>query len=277
MTNSSVTLLFPQWQGSGSPQASLLKEGAEQIASLLETPLIRVDLAESELETQNNIEARSQLLQQLKSASALLSQDKPQHLFTIGGDCGVDLAPASYLNAQHDNLALVWLDAHGDLNTPTSSPSGAFHGMVLRTLLGEGDAEFVDAAFSTFEPEQVFLAGAREFDPPEEVYAERLEHLSATDLEQQPTALTERIEARGFTKLHIHLDLDVLEPAEFVATGSPTPNGLSIRGLERLLDTLRERFEVVGLTLTEFMPQKVADLEKVKRILERVPLALKLR
>lgn len=270
-----LTLLFPQWQGSGSPHAPLLREGAEQIATLLNPEFARVDLSASEdSETQAGIRGRKQLLAQLEAATAILEQTQPHHLFTIGGDCGVDLAPASYLNARHDNLALVWLDAHGDLNTPASSPSGAFHGMILRTLLGEGDADFLDKAFSTFGPEQVFLAGARDFDPPERAFAERLEHIPIHDLESQPETLTERIEDKGFTKLHIHLDLDVLEPTEFVSLGYPTPNGLPLIGLTRLLKTLDKRFEVVGVTLTEFMPKDKADLEKVRRILAVLPSVL---
>ena len=261
--------LFPQWQGSGSPHARSLQEGAEQIAELFDKAPMRVDLAASEeLEIQRGIRGRAQLLQQLETAAAMLEQTKPKHLFTIGGDCGVDLAPASYLNAQHDRLALVWLDAHADLNTPASSPSGAFHGMILRTLLGEGDADFLAQAFSTFRPEQVFLAGARDFDPPERAFAEGLEHLSVNDLEHQPMVLAERIKAGSFDKLHIHLDLDVLDPATFASTGYPTPNGLSLSGLIWLLETLHERFEVVGVTLTEFTPKGAGDLNKVQRILD---------
>ena len=158
---------------------------------------MRVDLAASEgLEIQRGIRGRAQLLQQLETATAILEQTQPEHLFTIGGDCGVDLAPASYLNAQHDSLALVWLDAHADLNTPASSPSGAFHRMILRTLLGEGDPDFLAQAFSMFSPEQVFLAGARDFDPPERAFARGLEHLSVNDLEHQPIVLAEQIKAR---------------------------------------------------------------------------------
>ncbi len=266
------TLLFPQWQGSGSPEASLLERGAEQIAQRLVRVDARVNLSPSkDLETQAGIRGREQLLKQLEKAAAILARAEPTHLFTLGGDCGVDLATASYLNARHSDLALVWLDAHGDLNAPASSPSGAFHGMILRTLLGESDADFLDRAFSTFEPEQVFLAGARDFDPPEKVFAEGLEHLSVEILEQQPEALAEKIAARGFGKLHIHLDLDVLEPADFAATGYPTPRGLSIKRLMDILETLGKRFEIVGLTLAEFTPKEEGDAEKVRGILEVVP------
>ena len=255
----SFTLLFAQWQGSGSPEAPLLRKGAEQIAAHFETEA-RVDLSSSSsIETRAGIKGREQLLEQLASAAAILEQTKPTHLFTIGGDCGVDLAPASYLNAHHNHLALVWLDAHGDLNTPTSSPSGAFHGMILRTLLGEGDADFLAEAFSSFSPEGVFLAGAREFDPPERAFAERLEHLRAETLERRPTCWRRRSRVEASVSFHIHLDLDVLEPAEFAATGYPTPRGLSIGGLGRLLATLDERFEIVGLTLTELCRKRMTQ------------------
>ena len=270
MTDKTTTLLFAQWQGSGSPRAWYLRKGAQQLAELVAANPLSVDVGDADLETQANIRGRAQLLQQLRAAHTLLARTEPAHLLTLGGDCGVDLAPASYLNARYDDLALVWLDAHADLNTPASSPSGAFHGMILRTLLGEGDAEFIAAAFSTFEPEQVFLAGARDFDPPERAYAEGLEHLSAETLERQPESLAARIEKRGFGKLHIHLDLDVLEPTEFAATGYPTPQGLSVAGLVKLLNTLAERFEVVGVTLTEFMPTGGNDMEKVQEVVQVV-------
>ena len=271
MTDETTTLLFPQWQGSGSPRARHLRRGARQLAEMLAVDLEVHVSADSE--TRAGILGRAQLFQQLNEARALLAQTKPTHLLTLGGDCSVDLAPASYLNARHKDLALVWLDAHADLNTPASSPSGAFHGMILRTLLSEGDAEFIAAAFSTFEPEQVFLAGARDFDPPERAYAERLEHLSVEVLERQPKRLAERIEGRGFGKLHIHLDLDVLEPT-FAATGYPTPGGLSVAGLVKLLGTLAERFEIVGVTLTEFMPTGEDDVEKVREVVRAVSSSL---
>lgn len=263
-------LLFPQWQGSGSPQAPLLREGAERIATLVGLQHLRVPSAPGLLETEAGIRGRAQLLTQLALARALLETERAERLFTIGGDCGVDLAPASYLNARHRDLALVWLDAHGDLNTPGTSPSGAFHGMVLRTLLGEGDADFLGRAFSLFAPEQVFLAGARDFDPAERAYAGGLEYLAVSTLERQRAALAGRIKARGFTKLHVHLDLDVLEPTEFASTGYPTPNGLSLEGLLGLLNALCTQFDVVGVTLTEFTPKVRSDLRVIKRIVETV-------
>ena len=69
---------------------------------------------------------------------AHLRVSAPDVVVTVGGTCGVEAAPVAYLNERYrGDLAVVWYDAHGDLNAPATSPSGHFHGMVLRTLLGD--------------------------------------------------------------------------------------------------------------------------------------------
>jgi len=276
MADTPFYLLFPQWQGSGAANARQLYEGAWQIQGRL-TDLdfagIAVD-AEVKEGTEAGIVARADILQHARRAHALLAEATPERVVTIGGDCGVDLVPASYLASRYgDDLAVVWLDAHADLNTPASSPSGTFHGMVLRSLLGEGDAEVLEQAFTPVEPYQVFLAGVRTFDPPEFACFEekRLSLFKPEDL-THPERLTEQIAARGFTKLHVHLDLDVLEPALFLSTGYPTPQGVTPEALTELLRALQETFELVGFTLTEFAPERAEDLETVVGILENVSL-----
>jgi len=83
----------------------------------------------------------------LLAAHARATQVLPDGpLLAIGGDCGADLGPAAQALRRHDGeLAIVWIDAHADFNTPASSPSGAFHGMVLRSLTGIGPAAYAGA------------------------------------------------------------------------------------------------------------------------------------
>ena len=101
-----------------------------------------------------------------------ISARRPQRIFTIGGTCGGELAPVAYLNAHYrGDLAVVWLDAHADLNTPESSPSGRFHGMVLRTLLGAGPESLVSLVSRRLAPQQIVLAGVRDFDRDEATFA----------------------------------------------------------------------------------------------------------
>ncbi|WP_197684012.1 arginase family protein [Allokutzneria albata] len=79
-------------------------------------------------------------------------------VITVGGDCGVDLSPVAAARARYgDQLTVLWIDAHPDLYTPQTLPSGAFHGMVLRTLLGDGHAALVPE--QPLNPEQVIFTG----------------------------------------------------------------------------------------------------------------------
>ncbi|MCM3082100.1 arginase family protein [Brevibacillus invocatus] len=160
----------------------------------------------------------TQILQQLKEAARVISEAKPGAIFTIGGDCGIEVAPVSYLNQIYDgDLAVVWLDAHGDLDTPSTSPSKLFHGMPLRALLGQGDEEILKQCFSTLSVDQVILAGVRDLDEPEESYIQQssMRVWTVKQLEEGSSELIEWINMRGFSHVYIHVDLDVLDPGHF--------------------------------------------------------------
>ena len=93
----------------------------------------------------------------------------PDIAITIGGDCSVDLAGVAHANTRaQGDLAVVWFDAHPDLNTAESSASGAFGGMVLRALTGDGPL----APALALDPTKIVVAGARSFDDAEEQYIE---------------------------------------------------------------------------------------------------------
>ncbi|MBV1909658.1 MAG: arginase family protein [Kangiellaceae bacterium] len=82
----------------------------------------------------------------------------PSRIMKVGRSCGAKAAPVSYLdNIDKGQTAIIWFDAHGDLNTPESSPSGHFHGMVLRTLLGEGPNFFLNEYGGRCCPRRHFL------------------------------------------------------------------------------------------------------------------------
>ncbi|MFB9990832.1 arginase family protein [Deinococcus oregonensis] len=150
-------LLFPQWQGAGDLPA--LAQGARRLAQLAPDILWQeVPLTASEgLTVQDGIVGRAPLLRQFEAVLDLLVVQQPTQLFTLGGDCAVELAPIAALNMHYGpELTLVWLDAHGDLNTPVSSPSGTFHGMPLRHLLGEGDPEVVKPCHPLCAPRKWF-------------------------------------------------------------------------------------------------------------------------
>jgi arginase len=200
-------LLFPQWQGSGLTNelyigALLLKERLQDVVSFTE-----IDIEESSrLEIENGVLGCSQIATQLLTACGKLMGGDPDRIFSIGGDCGIEIAPASFLNKKYEgNLGLIWLDAHGDLNTPESSPSGHFHGMALRALLGEGADPIQEMAFSRFHRDQVFLVGCRDLDPPEQLYVDRekITLFSIEDIRQRPRAIIDELKHRGFENIYI--------------------------------------------------------------------------
>ena len=140
MSKDSLNLLYPEWQGYGAHKQVM--HGARHLCHhvLPDTSFAAIDVPETEsLTVENGILGLSPSLSLLDQAQSLLNTANPRRIFTAGGTCACELAPIAYLNQKYGgDLAVFWFDAHGDLNTPESSPSGRLHGMPLRTLLGKG-------------------------------------------------------------------------------------------------------------------------------------------
>ncbi len=176
-------------------------------------------------------------------------------VITVGGDCGVELAAIGHVSAS--DVAVVWFDAHPDLNTPETSPSGAFHGMVLRTLIGEGPPELVPE--HPVSVDRVILAGCRAFDPAEDdcIAAHSLRCIEAGDVSGE--TLIAAIEATGAASVYLHIDLDVLDPEDISGLGYPEPFGVRAGDLVDTVKAILERFPLAGAGITEFAPSSPAD------------------
>ena len=189
----------------------------------------------------------------------------PPCIFTAGGDCGVEVVPVSYAHLHWPGLVVVWLDAHADLNSPSTSPSAHFHGMPVRTLLGEGPAVLAPLLFTPHErpmtPGQFVFVGTRDIDPPEQEYIDRhqmtLIHQSGTDERSAggrslAQRLADALAAGRFDAAYIHIDLDVLDPSVFPCTCCPTAGGLSLATLLGCVRAVQQAVpHVVGCGLTE--------------------------
>ncbi|WP_163989942.1 arginase family protein [Pyxidicoccus caerfyrddinensis] len=282
--NGSLGLFFPQWQGAGEVPA--LETGARRLRARLDGvgPWARVDVPSVHpLRREAGVWGHGELVEQLGAARRLLDEHQPARVLTIGGDCGVEVAPVSYLNARlGGDLAVVWFDAHADLNTPDSSPSALFHGMPLRVLLGQGAPAFVEGARPHLEPRQVFLAGVRELDPPEADFIREhaLRRFTPTDLRSRPGALAQALRDSGFRHVYVHMDLDVTDPGELPDVACPTPHGLELALLVAQLRALRESLHLVGASLVEYAPGDSAAsreavlsalLDEVRTLLVPIP------
>jgi arginase family enzyme len=149
----------------------------------------------------------------------------------LGGCCCAHVGGATGVARRVDRLAVVWIDAHGDLNTPETSPSGNLWGMPFRMLLDAG----------IVAPEDAALVRARNLDPPE------VEFLDAHGIDDSLDRALAGVDAA-----YVALDLDVLDPSE-VDVLVPEPAGASPAEVETLLRGLRERTTIAGIGVTGFL------------------------
>jgi arginase len=265
-------VVVSQWQGSGSSRALRLADGAEAI---------RGDLpASSTLSVTVPLEAGDELgsglarlgsLQLVRERTLAVLDDVDDWALTVGGDCGVSLAGVEHsLRATGGDLAVVWFDAHPDLNTVETSPSGAFSGMVLRTLLGDGVAPLVPA--SPLAPSRLVLAGARSVDDGEAAYldASGIAQVGIDELET-PDGLVAAVAATGAASVYLHIDLDVLDPAEIDGVSEPVPFGMSTAQLVQAILAVKADHRVAGATIAGFSPASADaasdDLPTILRII----------
>jgi arginase family enzyme len=157
-----------------------------------------------------------------------LAQGLPARPLVLGGCCCAHVGAIRGLAARHERLAVVWLDAHGDLNTPETSPSGNLWGMPLRMAIDEGSVRAEDVA----------LVGSRDLDPHEIAYV--AEHGIDDDIARA---------VGGTDVVYVALDVDVLEPGS-VPCFMPAPGGPSPAEVESVLRDVAARSRLAGLGLS---------------------------
>ena len=265
-------LLYPEWQGYGVSSAVYDGAAAMALALFPETTFTLVDGPPAEhLTVRDGVFGLDSIAPRFRCALEALRASAPDVVITVGGTCGVEAAPIAYLNERHEgDLAVVWFDAHGDLNSPATSPSGHFHGMVLRTLLGTsagGPRDYVDAMKRPLAPSQIFLAGTRDLDVDEASYI-RDTGISVTPPEalEDPEVVCRAIRARGLHHVYLHLDLDCFRPEEIPDTLMRTPGGPSFDAVASAHRRLRQDFTAVGLSIVEYVERGGGSLGRLKNL-----------
>lgn len=270
MTSRQLNLVFPQWQGSGNRKDTYY--GARYIRDNLldDTVYEEVPVGLDEISgPEYGIRGYRQILCQLESACEILQSRKPEKLFLIGGDCGTELAPISYLNRLFDgDLAVVWFDAHGDLNSPATSVTHNFHGMPLRCLLWDGEEALKASCFSLLRPEQVIMAGTRELDPPEEAYLreQSISSVTVDDIKSNADRIACLVREKGYHNVYAHIDLDVLYPEKYPWVQCPSENGLDMPELMAVLRGLKTGLNLAGISVLELRPVQNMDATPLREL-----------
>lgn len=178
----------------------------------------------------------------------------------MGGDHSMALGSIGGVT-HHEPVGVIWIDAHGDFNTPQTSPSGNIHGMVLAALMGQGFPELVQLGRigPKLQVTDVVMIGIRELDPQER---QRLKEsgiatytMREIDERGMGTVAREAVERlEHVSRLHVSLDLDALDPLEVPGVGTTSPGGLTYREAQLLMEIIADSRRLASLDIVEINP-----------------------
>ncbi|HED24245.1 MAG TPA: arginase family protein, partial [Firmicutes bacterium] len=217
-----LNLFYPQWQGGGPDRSTYFGALELKLNYLKNLELTTVEVSLKNIKTvKNDIFGYDEIIAQMKTARAIIDDNQPDRIFTIGGGCDAGILPLSYLNHKlNGDLTVLWFDAHGDINSPLTSKSKHFYGMPVRALLGESDRRILDLTYLNLLPQQLLMLGLRDLDEAEAKYIkkENISALGVAEIEKNLETVITSVKAKRNSSIYIHLDLDVLDPEEFPYT-----------------------------------------------------------
>lgn len=199
----------------------------------------------------------------------------------LGGDHSVALGTLGGLASVHGPGGVLWVDAHGDLNTPENSPTGNVHGMPLAAALGLAGPEFESRAWPlpAVDPGRVALVGVRSLDPAErELVREHgirvftMSHVDRIGVERALQEALEHVAGPGF--VHVSLDMDALDPEIAPGVGTPVRGGFSYREAHLAMELVAESDVAGSLEVVEVNPILDRENETAEVAVELVASAL---
>ena len=272
-----IRLIAPDWQGGNKREYYF---GAELLSWLAPKndnhKNIKLDIEEpknEKLVKENGVVAQSIVKRNVCMAAEVLKEELPDKIITFGGSCLVSQAPFDYLHSKYGKeLGVIWIDSHPDVSTPKEYYHE--HAMVLGNLLGAGDPELSKIVEFPFESNQFLYVGIQKpLDSEGKLLDElKLDYIVQDKQNLKFEEIQQWIKKRGFNKIAIHLDLDVLEPNLFRSlyfsepgvTEFPSEAGkMTLNELVNILKGIFKENDVVGLTIAEFLPWDAINLKNM--------------
>jgi arginase len=176
----------------------------------------------------------------------------------LSGDCSTALGVVAGLQRRHPGLAVVWLDAHGDFNTPAITISGYLAGMSLALLTGRAPELFSEAlGLAPVADDNVVLADARDLDPAER---DALAGSGVRRVPADPAAITAAVGRLGRMPVYLHLDVDVIDSGQLPGLRWPSGPGPSLSQIEECLAAVCATADLAGACLAcAWLPDSVGD------------------
>jgi arginase len=247
------------------PSAIRYAELAERIRSLgrhvVDQGDVRVPVPEATQEGDPSHRYLGPIMQVCSRLAELVDEASGQGQvpLVLGGDHSIAMGTLGGMARRHGPGAVLWIDAHGDLNRPTTSPTGNVHGMPLAAALGAAGDAFASDGFPMPSVAKAALVGVRSLDPGErDLIAElgiRVFTMTEIDRRGVEAVIADAVaELAGASFLHVSLDLDVVDPMFAPGVGTPVPGGLSYREAHLALELLAETGAVDSLDVVEVNP-----------------------
>lgn len=196
-----------------------------------------------------------------------------QIIFVAGGDHSLSLGSIQGLLQVNPNLKVIWVDAHGDINTRSSSTTGSFHGMPLSFLLGLDHMPEQKWIGPILKPENLIYFGVRDLDPAEKIFLERdgIKSYSPAEIERRGliTVVNEIMDLVAGSDVHFSIDSDAFDPSIAPATGVCVNDGLTYESVAHLVHQVTAAANVKSFDYVELNPQigdTVADAAKTAQI-----------
>jgi arginase len=178
----------------------------------------------------------------------------------LGGDHSIAIGTIGGVT-HHTRCGVIWIDAHGDFNTPGSSGSGNVHGMPLATLMGKGKSGLINVGRSGAKllPEDVVLIGVRELDLQESEMLKQsgIKVYTMRDIDEQGMSSVIKKSMAGLNhvdNIHVSLDMDSLDPLYAPGVGTPVPGGLTSREAHLLMETIADSKKLCSMDIVEINP-----------------------
>jgi arginase len=184
----------------------------------------------------------------------------------LGGDHSISIGTVSAIAAasrrEGKKVGLLWVDAHGDINTPETSPSGNIHGMPVAALLGEGPPELtsIGCEDAKVDPRNIAMVAIRSLDEGEKIRLKRhgvqvhtMSEVDRNGIEQVMKEALARV-SEGADRVHVSFDLDAVDPSVAPGVGTPVKGGLDYREAHLLMELLSDSGVMTSLEMVEVNP-----------------------
>lgn len=206
-----------------------------------------------------------------QTSKTVINNDVP---ITIGGDHSVALGTISGVSEQIDGLGVVWIDAHADMNTDETTPSGNIHGMILAALQGIGNENLTTLIANKIPTKNVAIFGTRDLDKKEEALMKKMrtnyfpyKYIESVGLIETLKQLRDKM--NDVKRLHLSIDLDSLNPILVPGVSVPVSDGFSLEDILFILDFLFTYFEIVSIDVVEYNPIEDID-DKTLKIMKSI-------